>query len=928
LKSKASIKARSGVTTLLYTALFSLSPAATISLIGDHKIAADPASSPAEAGDLTVAGDFAAGGGIDFGALPTPGLYGVMMTYDKANRAALLDLTEINGSFLWRQNTQSGIPSSKMTLSATNSLSLFKSDGSAAGITLDPNAGAITLGGLNSGIFNNSGNAMVSFSPAGAVTFPTRPLFSGGIDFGSGQILMSSNVSYMRDVMTNLGYRENPVTPTAIKKFSLSGVEVRSVVAVGTHLYVVGSVTGSGRLGTTNLLSAGGNDAFVAKLDANRVPIWSKTIGGATQDHGMSVAVDASGNVFVAGCFDGATSNLGSGNLTSAGGYDGFVVKYNSSGTFQWSKAIGGTSTDIPRSIKVDGNGAVVVAGDFSVTTTNLINNIASAGSNDGFVVKWNSAGLEQWARAIGGSSYDYAQSLCIDSTNAVVVAGRLGGTTTNLAANISVQGGGDGFVTKWDSNGLLQWANRIGGTGFDSVASVAADSSGNIYVAGSFEGSTSSFTTNINSAGATDGLIAKLNSSGVAQWAKPIGGVLDDSAGSVLIHSDGNLYVTGSFSGTTKNLGSEISSAGNADGFLLRLSTLNGSVLNALAVGGSMNESITGAAVLGTDIFAWGYNQVGGSFDLGNSRVEGVGNFLVGLPGFSVVTPVAVAPKSLAWSGSSAVGINSVALGGTAFSEGINSIALGGGISTGAGAFSTGSSIASGTAGIAIGSSKATGDYTVALGSGTASGSGAIVLGKGTASGSDSVAIGTGGVASGANSFAMGYGAKATGRSTFVGGSQGTFPTSASTASGQSSFAWGSKLNSTGSYSQSFGFSNTASGSYSTAFGNTTTAQALGSFVFGSYNLVQGDSLTYVPTDALFVAGNGDSISSRSNAITTLKNGQTTLTNKAWKAAPNVTPSPANSNGNALVVDGHTVLNGKVIISVPQGDISMGIYQ
>jgi hypothetical protein len=98
--SKALITARSGVTTLLYTALFSLSPAATISLIGDHKIAADPASSPAEAGDLKVARDFVAGGGIDFGALPTPGLCEVMMTYNKANRAALLDLTETNGLHL------------------------------------------------------------------------------------------------------------------------------------------------------------------------------------------------------------------------------------------------------------------------------------------------------------------------------------------------------------------------------------------------------------------------------------------------------------------------------------------------------------------------------------------------------------------------------------------------------------------------------------------------------------------------------------------------------------------------------------------------------------------------------------------------------------------------------------------------------------
>jgi hypothetical protein len=70
--SKALITARSGVATLLYTALFSLSPAATISLTGDHKIAADPASSPAEAGDLTVAGDFAAGGGIISVPCPHP----------------------------------------------------------------------------------------------------------------------------------------------------------------------------------------------------------------------------------------------------------------------------------------------------------------------------------------------------------------------------------------------------------------------------------------------------------------------------------------------------------------------------------------------------------------------------------------------------------------------------------------------------------------------------------------------------------------------------------------------------------------------------------------------------------------------------------------------------------------------------------------
>lgn len=93
---------------------------------------------------------------------------------------------------------------------------------------------------------------------------------------------------------------------------------------------------------------------------------------------------------------------------------------------------------------------------------------------------------------------------------------------------------------------------------------------------------------------------------------------------------------------------------------------------------------------------------------------------------------------------------------------------------------------------------------------------------------------------------------------------------------------------------------------------------------------------------DGLFRLGNGhgNTSSTRSDALTVLKNGQTKLTNKYWRMSMDTTPGDPNvalsdppisetdSGGNALVVDGHTVLNGKVIISVPQGDIFMGIYE
>jgi hypothetical protein len=128
-----------------------------------------------------------------------------------------------------------------------------------------------------------------------------------------------------------------------------------------------------------------------------------------------------------------------------------------------------------------------------------------------------------------------------------------------------------------------------------------------------------------------------------------------------------------------------------------------------------------------------------------------------------------------------------------------------------------------------------------------------------------------------------------------------------------------------------------TANGDYSIASGAGVTAQAYSSAAFGRYSQNLGDASNWIETDPLLQLGNGTDSYSLSNAITTLKNGQTTLTNKAWNqrdvanvlATADPDPNtPDDSDGNALVVEGHTLLKGKVVIEQPQGDISMGIYQ
>jgi len=202
------------------------------------------------------------------------------------------------------------------------------------------------------------------------------------------------------------------------------------------------------------------------------------------------------------------------------------------------------------------------------------------------------------------------------------------------------------------------------------------------------------------------------------------------------------------------------------------------------------------------------------------------------------------------------------------------------------------------------------------------------------------------------ANSIVIGYGAVGQGANTTVIGNSDTVSTyingSISTsyglacASGSIGMAGGVASGSSSaalSNATALGYSSTgmssgvAYGHYSTAAGMGAEADSLCCVALGGAtdNSVTSSPDTWVEIDPLFLIGNGADQGLGSNAVTVLKNGQTTLTNKAWRAADgDFTPSNEsndNSQGNALVVEGNTVLRGKVVIEQPQGDISMGNY-
>lgn len=211
---------------------------------------------------------------------------------------------------------------------------------------------------------------------------------------------------------------------------------------------------------TSNLISAGGGDIFVSKLDASGNFGWAKSLGGTSADEGNSIAVDGSGNVYTTGSFKG-TADFDPGtetlNFTSAASFDVFISKLNSSGNFVWAKSLGGNGGDIGYAIAVDGSGNVYTGGSFSGTADfdpgTLTQNITAAGASDIFISKLDASGNYVWKKSLGGAGDDFCSSLELDAAGNTHTSGYFGGTADfdpgSPSFNLTSGGLRDVFISK-----------------------------------------------------------------------------------------------------------------------------------------------------------------------------------------------------------------------------------------------------------------------------------------------------------------------------------------------------------------------------------------------------------------------------------------------------------------------------------------------
>lgn len=320
--------------------------------------------------------------------------------------------------------------------------------------------------------------------------------------------------------------------------------------------------------GALNFTAVGLSDAFIVKLDANGNLIWANQTGSSAQDRINEIAVDASGNIYLTGRFEGTMDfDPGTGivNLTSAGSNDVYVQKLNTNGDLIWVKQLGGTSDESVTALAIDNQGNVVVGGTFSGTADfdpgPGQDNMSPVGIYDVFITKLNVDGDYIWARQFGGNSIESCTSIAIDGNDNIHSIGWFVETANfdfpGGNATLTSVGNADVFIHKMDGNGNFSWVRQIGGTDSDTGESITVDATGNVYSTGFFEGTSdfdpSAGSLNLTASGDKDLFVQKLDNNGVMLWSKISEGSSSSLAQtySVDLDASNNVYIAGVFLGT-----------------------------------------------------------------------------------------------------------------------------------------------------------------------------------------------------------------------------------------------------------------------------------------------------------------------------------------------------------------------------------------
>ena len=329
---------------------------------------------------------------------------------------------------------------------------------------------------------------------------------------------------------------------------------------------------------TTLTRIGGGNNTILIKYNTNGMVQWLSRINDSGDNGaGSVVSVMPSGEVYITGVYSGSPLTILNsdgttfGTLANSGSFDYYLVKYNTSGFGQWSTRVAGTGAEggFP-SIKVGATGNVYITGTYASSPLTIFNSdtttfgtLANSGSDDIFVVKYNTSGFGQWATRIAGTSQEGAErkGITIDaSENVYLTSGFASFLLTLFNADgstfrtIQNTGNADGILVKYNTDGVGQWATHQAGGGNGVSYSVAVDSMGNVYqylylafLSILYNADGTIFQLVSSEGGTTDNVLIKYNVNGMIQWFARQTGAGNEFPRGVATHST-DVVVAGSY--------------------------------------------------------------------------------------------------------------------------------------------------------------------------------------------------------------------------------------------------------------------------------------------------------------------------------------------------------------------------------------------
>jgi hypothetical protein len=364
-----------------------------------------------------------------------------------------------------------------------------------------------------------------------------------------------------------------------LKSLGGNDVDVTRGVCIDNsgNIYITGTFQSTTVINGITYNSNGATDIFIVKMNAAGNYLWIRTFGSSSFDYVFDIDNDINGNIAITGAFRNTMVLPGGLSITSAASADEFTAKLDTNGNCIWAKTGSGATFDMGNEINITPQGNILTIGNTEGNITFDGNTLTHIDNTDVFFAKYNPSGIFQTAKLFGGIGTAQGRAISSDENENILIAGVFTGQMTigTNTLNSSNTNDEDCFVAKLDPNGNAIWVKQYGSSiGSDYARGIDADAQGNIYVSGVFSG-TVNFDGNVLTAnGTSDIFLLKYNSVGNIIWIKQIGGNFSDEGCEIEVKDNGDVFATGQYSQTIVLNGNNFNALGARDVFISKMNS------------------------------------------------------------------------------------------------------------------------------------------------------------------------------------------------------------------------------------------------------------------------------------------------------------------------------------------------------------------